>query len=169
MSLTKTDPQTTLLIVFGRLVSVGSAAGMCLNSNRHWEVLRSLLPLYQAITSVQIGDGATCSFWKDVWFGEDALEDTCPALFSHCTRQDATVRRVFESGIQANLVPRLSTRASQELLRVAGIIAQVTLTSAPDYRTSLLSVKGDADLDSMSIYRLLKARGQPNKGLLHLE
>ena len=30
--------------------------------SEHWEVLRSLLPLYQAITSVQLGDGKSCSF-----------------------------------------------------------------------------------------------------------
>jgi hypothetical protein len=32
----------------------------------HWEILRSLLPLYQAITSVAIGNGNNTSFWYDV-------------------------------------------------------------------------------------------------------
>jgi hypothetical protein len=99
---------------------------------------------------------------EDVWFGaEDALVDICPALFSHCTHKDATVRQVMDSGIVAHLVPRLSTRASQELSYVEGIVAQINLSSEPDCRTSRFG-KGDASLDSGSINKLLKARGQPN-------
>jgi hypothetical protein len=31
----------------------------------HWSALRALLPVYQAITTVSLGDGAMTSFWSD--------------------------------------------------------------------------------------------------------
>jgi len=61
----------------------------------HWNVLRQILPLYQAITTVDLGDGTTCSFWSDVWTGDESLADTYPALFSHCTHKHATVSQMF--------------------------------------------------------------------------
>lgn len=66
--------------------------------------LRSLLPLYQAITSVQLGDGKTCSFWMDVWHGDEALADMFPALFSHCTNKDISVSELISSGLQQYIV-----------------------------------------------------------------
>lgn len=78
----------------------------------HWDALRSLLPLYRTITSVNLGDGTACSFWNDVWLADDALADTYPALFSHCTNQDATVKEMLESGLRQHLVPRLSQAAT---------------------------------------------------------
>jgi len=74
----------------------------------HWEVLRSLLPLYKAITSVQLGDGRSCSFWTDVWISDKALADVYPALFSHCTNQEIMVSGLMVAGLQHSLVPRLS-------------------------------------------------------------
>jgi hypothetical protein len=41
----------------------------------HWEALRSLLPLYQAVTTVSIGDGTRTSFWYDAWVDDEALAD----------------------------------------------------------------------------------------------
>jgi hypothetical protein len=58
----------------------------------HLDVLRSILPLYQAITTVIIGNGQQTSFWMDVWLGDDALADRFPALFSHCTKKEASVQ-----------------------------------------------------------------------------
>jgi hypothetical protein len=55
----------------------------------HWQALRSILPLYQAITTVSVGDGRTCSFWHDIWVGDEPLADRFPALFSHCTAKTA--------------------------------------------------------------------------------
>jgi len=33
----------------------------------HWAALRDLLPAYQHITKVSIGDGRSTDFWKDCW------------------------------------------------------------------------------------------------------
>ena len=46
----------------------------------HWETLQAILPLYQAITTVQLGDGETTLFWTDVWSEDDALADHFPTL-----------------------------------------------------------------------------------------
>jgi hypothetical protein len=43
---------------------------------------------------VKLEDGHSCSFWRDVWFADDALADVYPALFSPCTSQEATVNEV---------------------------------------------------------------------------
>lgn len=41
----------------------------------HRELLKAILPLYQALTSVQLGDETTTSFWLDVCNGDGALAD----------------------------------------------------------------------------------------------
>ena len=41
----------------------------------NWNTLRSILPLYRAITTVNIGDGKSASFWYDVWASEDAFDE----------------------------------------------------------------------------------------------
>jgi hypothetical protein len=32
----------------------------------HWALVKTIIPLYQALTSVQLGNGTTTSFWLDV-------------------------------------------------------------------------------------------------------
>lgn len=113
----------------------------------HWEVLRSILPLYQAITTVQIGDGACTSFWMDVWLGDEALAEVYPALYSHCTCKDVTVREVLDTGIQTIFVPRLTTLALEQLRRVETNLSEVTLSEDQDSRLSHFST-GEASLDS---------------------
>jgi hypothetical protein len=62
----------------------------------HLQVLRTLLPLYQAITTVSLGDGKARSFWSDVWCADEALADVYPALFSHCTKKNANVNEMMD-------------------------------------------------------------------------
>ena len=44
----------------------------------HWNILRELLPLYQAITSVSLGNGRSTAFWQDVWHGEESMAERKP-------------------------------------------------------------------------------------------
>jgi len=94
-----------------------------------------MLPLYQAITSVRLGDGRSCSFWLDVWYGDESMADLYPALYSHCTKKEASVCEMLQTGIQQTLVPRLSTRAMQQLQAVEEAIASTHLSQEPDCRT----------------------------------
>jgi len=107
----------------------------------HWEVLRSILPLYQAITTVKLGDGKSTSFWMDVWYGDDALPDTYPALFSHGRQQDDSVRDVVEAGLQGSMVSRLSPVAAQQLQELQTVIDGVNLTEDMDRRLSAFSCR----------------------------
>jgi hypothetical protein len=57
----------------------------------HWASLLRLLPLYRAISRVQLGDGARTAFWHDHWLPRGALSATMPELLSHSTAPSATV------------------------------------------------------------------------------
>ena len=71
---------------------------------QHWDMLRSILPIYQAITTVTLADGSTTSFWHDVWEGEDSMAERFPQLFSHCKIQELTVEQACQGGLQQQLV-----------------------------------------------------------------
>jgi len=128
------------------------------NLGHHWELLQSLLPLYQALTTVELGDGRSTLLWTDVWNGDEALEDRLPRLFSHCTRKDSTVQQAINSNLHGCFVNRMSTQANDELRQLKVILQQTQLTDQPDTRLSAFSRTKDR-LDTSAIYRLLKAQG----------
>ncbi|KAG2572481.1 hypothetical protein PVAP13_7KG140565, partial [Panicum virgatum] len=102
----------------------------------HWEMLRSILPLYQALTTVEINDGAATSFWDDVWCSDEALADCFPALHSHCIRKEDSVRQAVLSNLDGAFVPRLSHQASSELVQLQTIVQQTNLSQGNDKRLS---------------------------------
>jgi hypothetical protein len=127
----------------------------------HWHTLRQLLPLYQAITSVDIGNGKSTSFWDDVWLGDEALADRYPLVLSHCNFKSATVSEIIGHGIENYMVPRVSPSAMVELRHLSEELHQVNLTNLPDKRQSMFC-KQESKLDSGALYKMLKARGQPS-------
>lgn len=132
----------------------------CDNLGQHWELLRSLFPLYQALTTVQIRDGKTTLFWSDVWIGDEALADRFPRLFSHCSLKDSSVQQAIESNLGGGaFVNRLSSQAQSELSELNAIVHQTTLSDQHDKRMSPFSRTPDK-LDTAAIYRLLKDKGQ---------
>jgi hypothetical protein len=126
----------------------------------HWDMLRSILPLYQALTTVAIKDGSATAFWNDVWHMDEALADRFPAIYSHCTRKEVSVREAVLSNLHNAFVPRLSNQATVELQQINAIIEQTALSQGNDLRKSQFDC-GHGKLDSSSIYKLLKARQQP--------
>jgi hypothetical protein len=129
----------------------------------HWQALRSLLPLYQAITSVTIGDGSRTSFWYDAWVDDEALADRFPVLHSHCARKGFSVAQIQASGIDSSQlwVPRMSQQAQSELNEVRTILLHTQFTDTVDSRKGPLCLpKGK--FDSGSLYKLLKSKdGEP--------
>jgi len=127
----------------------------------HWQVLRQLLPLYQAITSVKLGNGKSCSFWNDVWIGDEALADAFPSLFSHCTFKNGSVHEILSNGLEHYFVPRLSHAAQSDMVGIRLLLSQTSLSNDEDRRTSCFA-KADSSLHSGAIYKMIKARGQPS-------
>jgi hypothetical protein len=120
----------------------------------HWAALRQLLPIYQAVTTVSLGDGSTSSFWFDVWHEEDCLADRFPALLTHCKVANQSVCQIVSTGIRDHLVPRLSTVAADELRALEDIVAQVTLSDDTDSRQSPLALP-NGKLHTSLLYQLL--------------
>jgi len=127
--------------------------------DERWDVLRSILPLHQAITTVSISNGEQTSFWMDVWLGDDALVGYFPILFSHCNQNEVSVKVVMDSGLMQTLVPRLTNAASLQLQSLQSLLYNVDITDQPDKRLSQF-VHGNGKLDTGTIYKLLKAQGE---------
>ncbi|GJN08923.1 hypothetical protein PR202_ga26884 [Eleusine coracana subsp. coracana] len=85
------------------LVDIPSMTGDL--SGQHWDALRSLLPAYQELTQVSLGDGRTTSFWRDDWSPHGRLADLLLALFNH-TKKSSTKKP------SASVFTTLSTKLS---------------------------------------------------------
>ncbi|XP_073360244.1 uncharacterized protein [Aegilops tauschii subsp. strangulata] len=54
-----------------------------------WRDVMQLSPIYRAITTVQVGDGRTVLFWKDLWH-DAILSDNHPRLYSFAMNEDVS-------------------------------------------------------------------------------
>jgi hypothetical protein len=100
----------------------------------HLASLRRLLPDYRLLTTVEVGDGRTTSFWRDCWTSVGPLADAYPALFTHARRAEASVRHVLGSQLRLAFAPRLSSVASSELAALTALLDGVVLSDAADVR-----------------------------------
>ncbi|GJN04994.1 hypothetical protein PR202_ga22584 [Eleusine coracana subsp. coracana] len=126
----------------------------------HWASLSDLLPPYRAITTVTLGDGRFALFWEDIWAQATTVAMTYSALYSHSKDTNASVHHIVNSGLDSNLVPRLTTAATLERLALETLIQSITLTSAPDIRCSpLFSPSGS--FRSAPIYKTVTAATSP--------
>ena len=125
-------------------------------TGQHWTALRELLPVYRAITTVQLGDGRTTSFRFDVWHGEDPLADRFPALLSHWKKDDQTVAEIFRSGLHHVLTARLSDVALGELEQLTSIMAAWELADTPDQRSSPFA-DSSGKLHTSALYKMMRS------------
>ncbi|TVU22848.1 hypothetical protein EJB05_32568, partial [Eragrostis curvula] len=116
---------------------------------------------YRAITTVALGNGASTSFWHDVWFESSCFSEAYPALYSHCVHQSASVRDVVTGGILRHLVPRLTSTAEEELNEVQALLNSVQLTEEEDVRHSPFIDK-HGSLKSAPIYKALMTDSTAN-------
>ncbi|XP_066384911.1 uncharacterized protein [Miscanthus floridulus] len=115
----------------------------------HWTALRDLLPAYQCITIVSVGDSRDTSFWDDTWLLDVPLADKMPALHSHFTARATSVRDVLGAGLRNLLQHRLTAQATEELEHLEVLLQDIDLIQSPDQRSSFFE-----DGDS---HRLCKA------------
>lgn len=128
-----------------------------------WDVLRSLLPLYRAITTVTLKNGASTSFWHDVWDGDDSLADRFPVLLSHCNRPELTVKQAYEGSLTQFMVMCRSEMATTQLQEVTMIMEQHSLSQGKDQRHSMW-LKKNGEMNSSMLYRTLKtANSSPDE------
>ncbi|AQK39484.1 TUB-transcription factor 14 [Zea mays] len=119
----------------------------------HWNNLRAVLPIYQAITTSVVGNGHNTNFWHDAWCGEDDLATRLPALYSHCLAKQSSVHDIVTNGL--SLVPRLSDQAQMELHQVQDIINDSALSQQQDTRVcSFVSQSGK--FQTSKLYDFLK-------------
>ena len=63
-----------------------------------WKEIRKEWPSFSQNTVFSLGDGRRINFWKDVWFGEEALCSIYPSLFNLALNKEATVTDTWDSG-----------------------------------------------------------------------
>jgi hypothetical protein len=68
------------------------------------KIVHEGLATFRALTKVRVGDGKFTSFWHDKWHQLGVLSLEFEALFSHCTRQNASVHSVVRNGSRSVLV-----------------------------------------------------------------
>jgi hypothetical protein len=107
-----------------------------------WKAILAGLASFRLTTKVQIGNGSSTAFWLDLWLGPTPLNERFPALFSHSTRQHASVSSVLSFGVRSNLGPRLSHATDVDLRVLADELHSVALRAhLPDYRVGRLTNK----------------------------
>lgn len=121
--------------------------------------LAKLLPLYRALTTVEVGDGRSCSFWWDCWLPCGPIATTFPALFSHSTDAEVTVWQVRGRDIASFLVPRLTRVGERELLEVSALVAELPIKEGADERRLRHASAPRGALSSGSAYKLLRFGG----------
>ncbi|GJN07581.1 hypothetical protein PR202_ga25484 [Eleusine coracana subsp. coracana] len=98
----------------------------------HWSTLQRLRPAYQFIAIVTIGDDNTTSFWNDQWPEIGRLGGVYPTLASHAMTTSRSVAQVMATGLRAQLVPRLSLAALDELEEVSSLALYNLVMTATD-------------------------------------
>jgi hypothetical protein len=104
-----------------------------------WRIINDELNSFRSITTVQVKNGASTSFWFDHWLPDGPLSSTHYALFSHTTCPNVSVQHVFQTDFELRLRPRLTNLASQQLDSLMSILQAVYLEDGDDVRVLKLS------------------------------
>jgi hypothetical protein len=85
--------------------------------------------LFEASTTVLLGDGQATQFWTDKWHSQGKFSTTFPDLFKLCTLRSITVSRALEHGKWIkHFRSTLSPAAIQQFVRLWTLLRPVTLT-----------------------------------------
>ena len=61
-----------------------------------WRDILKLTPQYRGVSCVQVVDGTTTLFWKDLWL-DNTLDVSHPRAFSFALHEDASIKDFLES------------------------------------------------------------------------
>jgi hypothetical protein len=89
------------------------------------------------ITTCVVNNGKSTFFWHDRWLLTEPLSLIYPALYTHHLSPQARVADVMQSGIEANLRPRLTSAASADLSSLLVLLQEQHFSAEPDRRTML--------------------------------
>ena len=87
------------------------------------------------MTRVRVKEGQRTSFWHDWWLPCGPLSVAFPALHSHTTCPEATVSRVWESGLDHILVPRFTRAGPRERAALLALLPDAHATPGVDERS----------------------------------
>ncbi|XP_066395841.1 uncharacterized protein [Miscanthus floridulus] len=140
------------------LHTYSSCSQMCSGSSseRKQTLDIRLSQVRDAITTVSLVDGNSTSFWHDVWDGDDSLAERFPELYSHCIKQEISVKQVYEGHFETSLVLRRSAAALDQLRQVNELMGNHTLSQGKNQRKTALS-KRNGQLDTSMVYRAIKS------------
>jgi hypothetical protein len=96
---------------------------------------------YRPITYVNVGNGASASFWFDHWLPEGPLYATHSALFSHTIGPNVSVQDVFQAGFDLRLRSRLTNAAADQLADLLLCLQGINLSEEADNRRLKLTDK----------------------------
>lgn len=100
-----------------------------------WKIIIDELNTYRSITTVDVHNGASTSFWFDHWLPDGPLCSSYCSLFSHSTRPNISMQCVFQNGFELCLRPRLTTAASIQLDSLMCSLQDYSLREGTDSRT----------------------------------
>jgi hypothetical protein len=95
------------------------------------QVPQRVSEIFEAATSLEVGDGATTFFWLDSWLSDGRLKDLAPHLFALILKRLSRVRLVrdaFDCGWLDDIPPDPDALAVQELLEVVDRVEGLTVT-----------------------------------------
>jgi hypothetical protein len=105
-------------------------------ASRSWkdfdiQVPQRVSEIFEAATSLVVGDGANTFFWLDNWLPDGRLKDLAPHLFALIPKRLSRVRLVrdaIDGGWLDDIPHELDALAVQELLTVVDHVEGLTIT-----------------------------------------
>jgi hypothetical protein len=101
------------------------------------------VPIYRTVTTCEVFDGSSTSFWHDRWLSAGRLRDLFPLLYTHALAPESLVAHVLREGAEAQLVPRLTRSAASELEKMQELLVTVFTRDGPDICHSALADKNN--------------------------
>ena len=67
-----------------------------------WRNVLKLLPTYKEMSVIQVKNGHSCFFWKDIWSSQ-ALEQQFPQVYSFAKNKSITVKMAFNQELISDM------------------------------------------------------------------